>query len=74
MEKYKNTNRTSGVEGYEIADESITIQFNTGALYLYNNVRPGIAYVEMMKRLAINGSGLNSLISREIKSNCYKLS
>ncbi|MCD6017665.1 MAG: hypothetical protein K0S53_786 [Bacteroidetes bacterium] len=74
MEKYKNIRGTSGVYAYEIADESITIQFNTGALYLYNNSKPGKRHVDMMKRLAVNGSGLNSLISSEVRSNCFKLS
>ena len=71
MNKYKNLGNNSGVAAYEIADNSITVQFNDGGLYLYNTSRPGRAYVDKMKQLALNGSGLNSLISREIKKNYY---
>jgi hypothetical protein len=71
MNRYKNLRGNSGVAAYEIAEDSITVQFNDGALYLYNNVKPGRAYVDIMKQLALNGSGLNSLISSEIKKNYF---
>jgi hypothetical protein len=71
MIKYKNLGRNSGVTAYETAENSIKVLFNDGALYLYNNVRPGKASVEKMKLLAQRGQGLNSLISREIKKNYY---
>lgn len=71
MNRYKNLRGNSGVVAYEIAENSITIQFNDGALYLYNDSRPGRRNVDKMKQLALSGSGLNSLISREIKKNYY---
>ncbi len=71
MTDYRNLRGNSGVAAYEIAEDSITVQFNDGALYLYNNSRPGKRYLDKMKQLALNGSGLNSLISREIKKNYY---
>ncbi len=71
MEKYKNLGGNSGVTAYEIAEDSIMIQFNNGGLYLYNNAKPDRFYVDRMKQLAINGSGLNSLISLVIKKNYY---
>lgn len=71
MNRYKNLRGNSGVAAYEIAENSITIQFNDGALYLYNDSRPGRRNVDKMKQLALYGSGLNSLISREIKKNYY---
>ena len=71
MEKYKNLGGNSGIDSFHIASDSITVQFNDGATYLYNSFKPGKAYVEEMKELAINGSGLNSLISREIRKNYF---
>lgn len=71
MNNYRNLGGNSGVAAYEIAEDSITVQFNDAALYLYNNSRPGKRHVDKMKQLALNGSGLNSLISREIKKNYY---
>lgn len=35
MERYKNLGRDSGVSAYEIGDDSITVQFSTGEVYLY---------------------------------------
>ncbi len=71
MNRYENLGHNSGVAAYEIADDSITVQFNDGGLYLYNYSMPGKAYVDQMKQLALNGEGLNSLISREIRKNYY---
>ena len=71
MNRYKNLGNNSGVAAYEIADNSITVQFNDGGLYLYTDSKPGKRQVDKMKQLAIKGSGLNSLISREIKKNYY---
>lgn len=71
MKRYKNLGGNSGVTAYEIAEDSITVQFNDGGLYLYNHSKPGMSYVNKMKQLALRGSGLNSLISRVIKMNYY---
>ncbi len=72
MNRYENLGGNSGVAAYEIAEDSITVQFNDGTLYLYNNSKPGRIYVDKMKQLALNGSGLNSLISSEIRKNYYR--
>lgn len=72
MNIYKNIGGNSNINAYEIEDDSITVKFNNGALYLYNNFIPGRSYVDMMKQLAINGSGLNALISSVIKKNYYQ--
>ena len=69
MERYKNLGGDSGVSHYEISDSAIKIQFKDGAMYLYNNNKPGLSYVEQMKILALRGQGLNSLISRAIRKN-----
>jgi hypothetical protein len=67
MENYLNLSGKSGVSKYELGFESITVQFNDGAQYLYNYGSAGKGNIEQMKVLAINGSGLNSFISREVK-------
>ena len=71
MNWYKNLRGNSNVTAYEIANDSIKVQFNDGGLYLYNYSKPGMRYVNKMKQLALNGTGLNGLISSEIKKNYY---
>ena len=65
MELYKDINGDSGVLGYEIGDDYITVQFKTGAIYTYSNA--GLEKVETMKVLAKSGDGLNSFINRYAK-------
>lgn len=67
MERYKNLGGDSGVSAYEIGAESITVQFNTGAVYLYTYRSAGSANIEKMKLLAVAGKGLNSFIMRNVK-------
>lgn len=62
MERYKNLSGNSGIAFYEIESESITVQFTTGATYLYNYKSAGQHHIEQMKALAIAGRGLNSYI------------
>ncbi|MEV4886302.1 hypothetical protein MRBLMN1_004862 [Chitinophaga ginsengisegetis] len=67
MKIYQNLGGDSGVYAFLIDDNSITVEFNTGATYLYDNRRPGSSDIEQMKTLALSGKGLNSFISRHIK-------
>ena len=67
MEHYKNLGGNSGVKAYEIGDDSITVQFKDGAIYLYTNGSAGSSAIEKMKALAVSGSGLNSFISSTVK-------
>lgn len=67
MELYKNLGGNSGVSAYEIGDESITVQFNSGAVYLYTYKSAGSSNIETMKSLAMAGKGLNSFIMRNVK-------
>lgn len=69
MEIYKNLGGDSGVTRYELGQSDIKVGFRDGSLYLYNQLRPGLATVEQMKALAIAGSGLNSFISRTVRKN-----
>lgn len=69
MDRYKNLGGNSSVTAFEIGQDSITVQFNDGWNYLYNNQSTGAANVEKMKNLAVRGQGLNSFISRVIRKH-----
>lgn len=71
MERYKNLGGNSGISAYEIGDDSITVQFSDGGVYLYTNSSAGVANIETMKRLARAGEGLNSYIQRHVRKD-YK--
>lgn len=64
MERYKSLGGNSGVSAYEIGTESITVQFGSGAVYLYTYQSAGSSNIEKMKSLAVAGEGLNSFINR----------
>jgi hypothetical protein len=67
MQRYSNLGGDSNVNSFEIAPDSITVEFNGGATYLYTVASTGAAEISEMKRLALNGQGLNSYIGRVIK-------
>ncbi len=71
MQPYKNLNGNSNIAAFEIGSDYIKVEFNDRSLYLYNYVRPGTMHVESMKRLAIQGFGLNGYIGLNIKKNYY---
>ena len=55
MERYKNLGGDSGVSDYKIGDDSITVQFSTGEIYLYSYSSAGSAHIEKMKLLVVAG-------------------
>ena len=67
MERYKNLGRDSGISAYEIGNDSIKIQFSSGAVYLYTYSSAGRANIEEMKSLAVAGKGLNSYIMHNVR-------
>ncbi|MEE6012045.1 MULTISPECIES: hypothetical protein [Enterobacteriaceae] len=69
MQRYANRGGDSGIVAFEIADESITVQFSDGWKYVYDNSVPGASVVAQMKALALSGHGLNSYISRVVKKS-----
>ena len=71
MTPYCNLSGESNVVSYEITEDSIHVVFRSGTHrnYLYNSVKPGRATVDQMKSLAEQGRGLNSYISRVVRSN-----
>ncbi len=67
MKRYKNLSGDSGVIAYEIGNDSISIQFVDGCVYLYTYQSAGRDNIEHMKSLAIAGQGLSSFISQAVK-------
>jgi len=67
MQPYANVGGNSGVRAYEIGPDWICVQFSDGSTYLYTYQSAGYANVEEMKRLAMQGWGLNSFINRVVK-------
>ena len=72
METYRDLINDSGVGAYEVSNDSITVRFKIGAVYLYNYASTGVTDIEEMKRLAESGDGLNSYIGRKVKGNYAK--
>lgn len=73
MISYKNLHGNSNVKCYNISENYIDIEFyNTPLVYRYSNVIPGIHVLNEIKRLAIQGYGLNSFINRYVKKNYEK--
>jgi len=66
MERYANLGGDSGVVGYEIGNDFIRVQFSGGSIYLYTYASAGADNIEQMKRLARNGQGLNTFISKNV--------
>lgn len=72
MQSYSNLGGNSGVRAFEIGADYIAVQFQTGRIYKYSYVSAGKAKVEDMKRLALQGSGLNSYIMRYARMDYEK--
>ena len=72
MRLYKNKSGVSGVTAFEIKSESILVQFNGEAFYEYSYSSAGKEQVEKMKKLALEGKGLSTFISREVKGDYVK--
>ena len=65
--RYRNFARTSGVSAYEIGKDYIKVEFVDGPIYVYNHAIPGPGEVEQMKKLARDGRGLSTFISRNVR-------
>lgn len=66
-ERYENHSGGSGVVSYEIQDGAIVVCFAGGACYLYDAERPGVEQVAEMQRLAVDGAGLATYISQQVR-------
>ncbi len=69
MQIYKNLNGDSAVAAYEIGADYIKVEFKDHKTYVYTYASAGIQKIEDMKRLAQNGSGLNTYINKYAKSD-----
>jgi hypothetical protein len=68
MQVYKDINNDSGVHGFEISADSITVWFDgTARSYTYSYHSAGRDHVETMKKLAVSGDGLNAYINYHVK-------
>ncbi len=68
MEAYKNLDGDSGIRAYEIGHHSITLEFKDGDAYLYTYQSAGREVVEQMIKLAHEGKGLNTYVSRRVRA------
>lgn len=68
MEKYLNRGGNSGVLSFEIGDDYVSVYFKGNSkLYKYSYRSANTYHIEAMKRLALNGSGLNSYIMNNVR-------
>jgi hypothetical protein len=67
MQKYKATNHDTGVIAYEISEDSISIKFRDGSVYLYSDRSTGAAAIAEMKALAKKGEGLTTYINQHVR-------
>lgn len=67
MKPYKNLQGDSGVLAYEAGRDYIKIKFRPGEVYLYTNAATGAHHIAQMKKLAAEGRGLSTYISRHVK-------
>jgi hypothetical protein len=67
MVRYKNLSGKSGVRHYEIGDDFIRVQFESGTTYLYTYISAGQKNIEHMKKLAKSGKGLSTFISQNVR-------
>ncbi len=69
MTGYRNLNGNSGIRGYITADDYIIVEFNDLSKYKYSYISAGTTNIEEMKRLAVQGWGLNSFIMRNTRKS-----
>lgn len=67
MQVYKNLGGNSNIRAFFIGEDYIDVQFNGGSVYRYSYKSAGITKVKQMKKLAMEGCGLNSYIMRNAR-------
>jgi hypothetical protein len=72
--RYANRSGHSGVLAYKLIRSGIQVQFDRGPPYEYTAALTGADHVEAMRRLAEQGRGLASYISRHRDLKFRKLS
>ncbi|MCK9399183.1 MAG: hypothetical protein M0Q51_04185 [Bacteroidales bacterium] len=68
MEKYLNKSGNSPITHYEIGIDFIIVRFKGGKDYIYSyKGKAGKYNVDIMKSLAVRGSGLSAYITKNVK-------
>lgn len=67
MIRYKNLNGDSGIYSYEIGNDFVKVRFEDDMVYTYTYSSAGTQRIENMKRLAVQGHGLNSYINTNVR-------
>ena len=64
LQRYRNLSGKSNVYAFEVLTDAVIVQFNDKTVYTYQLQKVGTSNLMEMKRLALAGVGLNSLINR----------
>jgi hypothetical protein len=64
MKTYENAGEDSTIVAFDIGDDSITVKYMDGSVYLFTYRSAGSMNVEQMKKYANFGHGLNGFIRR----------
>lgn len=67
METYKNADKASNIEAYEIGADYIKIKYKSNSTHTYSYGKAGRNHVELMKGLAQSGSGVKRYIHKYLK-------
>lgn len=62
MRPYRDQNQGGAILGFQHGPRHITVAFANGDSYRYTHGSAGMEHVELMKRLANQGSGLTGYI------------
>jgi len=68
MRPYGGQTKTHGVVAYDVAPDSIDVEFTSGWIYHFTYQRPGVQRVEHMKQLAESGHGLSTFINKHVRN------
>lgn len=77
MVNYKNLSGDSNVSRYEIGPDFIIVEFkNIGKdgcnTYKYSYISAGQSNIDEMRKLAVEGRGLNSFINTQVRKDYEK--
>ena len=68
LKRYGGLQGSSGVRAYALLPGAIVVEFVNGAVYLYTDASAGPGCIAKMHRLAAQGRGLSTLISRVVRN------
>ena len=69
MESYKGLSGNTGVTSFKIKEKEILVEFKDRDIYKYTYTSAGKEHIENMKRLALQGKGLSTYISQNVKGS-----